>query len=154
MPVSYNHQRITTLLFNPSHKQKIYYKFKRTSKFSQLTKSSPLLYIMLIYMTSIMTILTMGLCQLSPKGRVSSLSPSSMIAHQPLGRNQVSCQPLGRYYNQVGFQPLGRYYPQEVTNSNAKRYYGNRDKGVRLMSWNKGGSFLDNAMNPIKQKYD
>ena len=124
MPVSYNQHRITRQFFNPSHKQKIYYKFKRTSKFSQSTKSSP----PLIYMTSIMTILTMGLCQLSPKGRVSSLPSSSMIAHQPLGRNQVSYQPLGRYYNQVSFQPLGRYYPQEVTNSDAKIYYGNREK--------------------------
>ena len=24
-------------------------------------------------------------------------------------------------------------------------------KGVRLMSWNKGGSFLENVMDPIKQ---
>ena len=134
MPVGYNHHHITTQLFNPSHKQKIYYKFKRTSKFSQLTKSSPPLYIMLIYMTSIMTILTMGLFQLSPKGRVSLLPSSSIIAHQPSGRNQVSFQPLGGYHNQVSCQPLGIYFPQEVTNSDAKQYYGNRDKGARLMS--------------------
>ena len=120
MPVSYNHHRITMQLFNPSHKQKIYYKLKKTSMFSQSTKSSPPLYIILIYTTIIMTILTMGLCQLSPKGRVSLLPSSSIIAHQPSGRNQVSCQPLGRYYNQVSCQPSGRYYPQEVTYSNAK----------------------------------
>ena len=113
--------------------------------FSQPTKSSPPLYIMLIYTTIIMTILTMGLFQLSPKGRVSLLPSSSIIAHQTSGRKQVSGQSLVRYCNQVSFQPLGRYYPQEVTNSDAKRYYGNRDKGVRLMSWNKGGSFLENA---------
>ena len=41
--------------------------------------------------------------------------------------------------------------PNIITNQSIRSYNGNKSKGMRLMCWNKGSSFLHNKMTAVKQ---
>ena len=38
-----------------------------------------------------------------------------------------------------------------ITNTEIRTYNGNKDKGLKIMSWNKGSSYLENSMNIVRQ---
>ena len=113
------------------------------------------MYIMALYV--IIMMLTTGVLQSSQYQGSLSLPPP-FLSNQPLGRNSLHSQPqldtmsTHAIYDKSSYMILKiRYYPNQITNSQSKSYNGNRDGGIRLMTWNKGNAYMENAMLPINQ---